>query len=389
MDDEPAVLKALNRVFLEEAYEIFLSETPFEALEILEQEKIHLIITDLRIPQLDGYSLLKEVKKKHQETIRLILSGYADEKLIFSALQNNLAKMYLLKPWDNQELLGIIKRVFQIHDLLMGKIRSMSINMFEDLPTLKSFYQYLSSLIETDAPIDKITAAIEADQSIASRILRIANSAFYSVKTASIKQAIIYLGYSNIKNIVLGTTLLDNDRLCPKRRKLLWHHSNICNRILHLLYQEVLHKKIHDIGATAGLLHDIGKVFLFIHFNEEYQQLEQEIRRGKISPSKINTEEENCLGISHQEMGGYLLDWWELPLPMVEAALFHHQVDDAKIIHQELVSIVHLANYYSHRIMQEEATSMEEAYHFLKTNKGACDAIIEKNRNKILSSIGG
>lgn len=384
VDDESSVLKALNRAFLEEEYRVLLADSGDRALDIMKEEKIDLIITDMRMPKTDGYRLLKRVKRDHKETIRLILSGYADEKLIFQALQNNLAKMYLLKPWDNNELLDIIQRVFSIDDLLQSKKNTMNVNMFEDLPTFKTFYHTLSSLIDSDEDIDKITSVIEADQAMTSRILRIANSAFYSVKTASIKQAIVYLGYSNIKNIVLTTTLFDNKNLSPHEKEPLWNHSNLCNRILHMLYRNLLDSKLQDVTATAGLLHDIGKVFLLTNFPEEYSLINREMKRETLPLCKVKDLEEEYIGISHQEVGAYLLDWWELPLPVVEAALFHHEPENKNIIHQELVACVHLANYYSWRLEKREVSVSPEAFRILKIQREECDEMIEKNKAKIL-----
>ena len=111
VDDERQILRAFSRLFIDSPHEIHLVDNGREALELLDRIPVDMVISDMRMPEMDGYALLREVKARHPETIRLILSGYADERVIFDALQNNLAKLYLFKPWNNEELLGNIDRI--------------------------------------------------------------------------------------------------------------------------------------------------------------------------------------------------------------------------------------------------------------------------------------
>ncbi|MHB8131806.1 MAG: response regulator, partial [Mobilitalea sp.] len=101
VDDEIQILKALSRMFLETDYEIFKAENGMDALNLLESTEIDMIICDMRMPLLDGYNLLTIVKEKYPKIIRVILSGYAEEKPMFKALLHNLAKLYVFKPWNN------------------------------------------------------------------------------------------------------------------------------------------------------------------------------------------------------------------------------------------------------------------------------------------------
>ena len=92
VDDEKQILRSFNRLFMDAPYEIHTAESGQDALVLLAETQIDMIISDMRMPGMDGYALLREVKRLYPETIRLILSGYADERVIFNALQNNLAK---------------------------------------------------------------------------------------------------------------------------------------------------------------------------------------------------------------------------------------------------------------------------------------------------------
>jgi len=112
VDDEKQILRALKRLFLRSENRILLAEGGKQALEILATEKVDMMITDMRMPEMDGHELLIEVKKKYPEIIRIALSGYTAKKVVLSALDKNLAKIYLLKPWNNDEIKQTIDGLF-------------------------------------------------------------------------------------------------------------------------------------------------------------------------------------------------------------------------------------------------------------------------------------
>ncbi|WPX08342.1 HDOD domain-containing protein [Anaerocellum danielii] len=343
VDDEVSILKALNRAFLDEDYELYFAQSAEEALKIMEENYINLIIADMRMPNISGFELLKTVKQKYPGTIRIILSGYADENLVFRALQTNIAKLYILKPWDNERLKQIIKNIFELEDLMKAKKCLEIVNNIDYIPTLKNLYLKITKAIEDELGIDNIISAIEEDPAISSKILQVANSAFYNLKTASVKQAVVYLGLVNVRNIILNTTIFE----CLQdgsSKSLLWQHANIANNVFYYLYDNIMKKRVHDSYASAGLLHGIGQLILLKTYPKKYIEYLSVIKeeKGPIDHQKFELE---LFGISHPELGAVLLNWWDIPYPVVEAALFHHQPYDERIIHKELVCAVNIACY--------------------------------------------
>ncbi|NSW92451.1 MAG: HDOD domain-containing protein [Firmicutes bacterium] len=352
VDDEKQILKAIKRLFLGSDYNVFLAESGEQALEVLDKEDISVIITDMRMPNMDGYQLLKKVKEKHPLVFRLILSGYADENIVFKALRENLAKSYLFKPWDNQNLLEVIEQVFESVEMINNKKLLTLLNNIEEFPPLASSYNKLCSLIEKGAEIDKIAMVIEEDQAIAVKVLQIANSTYYGLRTGSVKQAISHLGLTNLRNLILTTTAfedLNEKGNFVSNKKLLWEHACLCNKIVTILYEKIICEKLPDIYSSAGLLHDMGTIVLLYNYRGKYADiLNKTINEGAIS--LINMEIQT-FSASHQEIGGYLLNWWGLPQPIVESALFHHLPLDGRVKNKELVSIVHIADILSWKIL--------------------------------------
>ncbi|ADQ06393.1 putative signal transduction protein [Caldicellulosiruptor hydrothermalis 108] len=343
VDDEKNILRALYRVFCEEDYNLFFAESAKEALDVLESNDMDIIITDFRMPGMSGYDLLKVVKEKYPHVIRIILSGYADENIVFKALQTNVAKVYILKPWNNEELKEIIKNVIELEDKMRENRCLEIINNIDYLPTLKNLYSTICKVIENEDDINKVVKIIEQDPAIASKILQIANSAFYNLKTASVKQAVVYLGLVNVRNIVLNAAVFecvgDGDY-----KTLLWEHANLTNKIFYYIYERILGKKVQDSFASAGLLHGIGQILLLKLFPQKYKEYRKRIM---YSDQYIDFEEleKEIFGFTHTELGAVLLSWWDIPLPVVEAAFYHHKPNSNNIINREIVCAVNIACY--------------------------------------------
>jgi FixJ family two-component response regulator len=104
VDDEKNVLRALKRAFLDEDYEILTAESAEEALDIISREEVQLVISDYRMPGQNGVEFLREVCRRRPETVRIVLSGYADAAAIVSAINEGQIYKFIPKPWDDDEL---------------------------------------------------------------------------------------------------------------------------------------------------------------------------------------------------------------------------------------------------------------------------------------------
>lgn len=352
VDDEVQILKSLKRLFRGSGYEVYFADSGAMAIEILMNNRVDLVVTDIRMPEMDGFELLKHIKEDYPLTLRVALSGFTDNRKIFDALENNLAKLYMFKPWDNSELLATIDKIFELEEVLLDQDLLDMINNLDEIPSIPFLYKEMSKLVEEDASIEAIAAKIEQDPSIASKVLKVANSAFYGAKTGSINQAIMYIGLINVKNIVLTNSVFNNFGKKSKYHKLLWAHVNLTNKFVSVIYQRCLNKRLPNVYASAGLLHDIGRILLIRFFTERYEELMTRLGAGE--GHTMSHLESDLIGFDHQQVGGYLLSWWEIPVPIVEAALYHHDPLNEAIINRELVQVVHLANYYSWIALEEE-----------------------------------
>ena len=159
---------------------------------------------------------------------------------------------------------------------------------------------------------------------------------------------------------------------------MLWNHVNISNKLMNIIYQRCLNKKVPNMYASAGLLHDVGRVIMLQFFDNEFEEVVNRVKKEKL---QIHQLEQNILGVDHQKIGAYLLNWWEIPTPIVESAMYHHDPLNENIINKELVQVVHISNYYSWKIVDKE-NSFEElnlkVLEELNIEKELLDSVIEE-----------
>lgn len=354
VDDENQILNSLRRVFSDKGFNIYTAESSVEALDILTKQKIDLLISDVRMPVMDGYQLLEKVKEKYPSIIRVVLSGYMDEELVVKMQRKNLAKGYILKPWKNQGLIQTIEQIFRIEKVLKSRNLLELINKIDVLPSPGNTFQRFNLLVEQNADMNKIAKAIECDQSVTAKILQIANSSFFGLRTGSIRQAVTYMGLTNVKYIILNAMTFEyyrggNSLRMKKDIDTLWKHAVTTNEILPYFYNRLMGQQIPDMCSMVGLLHDIGKVVLINNFTDRYLKAAAAIK------NKVDLfyyyEQMEFTDTTHQEIGAYLLNWWELPQPIVEAVLYHHNPLDENVTDKKLVSLLHIADIFSWNII--------------------------------------
>ena len=137
VDDEGNILKTLERLMEDEGYRIFFADSGFKGLEIIKHEDIHLVISDQKMPGMDGIKFLYEVKKTSPDTIRIMLTGFADVNIAIQAINEGEVYRFITKPWNNVELLSTVKQGIEYYDLKMElgrlnkRIQSQNIELKE------------------------------------------------------------------------------------------------------------------------------------------------------------------------------------------------------------------------------------------------------------------
>ncbi len=330
-------------------YELIAMEEENSALEHLENGTTDLVVVDVSIGNFNE-SLIERIQSEFPGVIRMSVTDLRTTSENHMPAFEGISQLNCNKAHSSSEIWQLISKVFEIEKKVKNKELLSLISTMKNVPTLPEIYFSLNHMIRNNASVEDIAEKLESDPAITSNILKLANTAFYNAKTGSIRQAIMYIGLINVKHIILSNTVFGNDGLDPKIRDIHWQHVGLSNKILEAIYVELLGKKLNTNIATIGLLHDIGSVVLMSNFPKEFDEVVKLVSSDKTLG--FEETEKRIIGFSHEELGGYLLDLWGLPYPMIEAALMHHKPLSPDIINKELVMAVHVANYYAWKAMK-------------------------------------
>src|SRR5712664_607295 len=117
VDDEPDVVHSVQDL-LRLDYKVLGATRAKEGLRILQEQEVHLVMTDQRMPEMTGVEFLGHVRGDHPEAIRLLFTGYADIKAVIDAINCGNVYRYLTKPWDPDELQSVIREACERYDLI-------------------------------------------------------------------------------------------------------------------------------------------------------------------------------------------------------------------------------------------------------------------------------
>jgi len=246
---------------------------------------------------------------------------------------------------------GIIQRDKKTEEILS------TLEHTNDLPTLPAVASQIFKIAsDPDYSGRELADIIARDPALTSKLLTTVNSAFYGnyQKISSIKYAVTLLGSEEIVDIAFGLAVakvFDSRRLKEwGNPQMIWHHSFCTAIILKYLYKMFPDQKKEAI-FSAGLLHDVGKIFFIEHYPQIYQETVTEVKQ--YGHSLLELEESN-FGINHAEVGKHLAIRWNLPDNLVHAIAYHHEPFISSD-HAELAAMTGLADYLYHRAMQEYA----------------------------------
>ncbi|MFD2435593.1 response regulator [Modicisalibacter luteus] len=121
LDDEENILRALTRVLRREGYRIFTASRAQDAFELLAKHDVQVIISDQRMPEMNGTVFFSRVKELYPDTVRIVLSGYTDLKSVTDAINQGEIYKFLTKPWDDEQLRKEVRSAFKHYETDQAK----------------------------------------------------------------------------------------------------------------------------------------------------------------------------------------------------------------------------------------------------------------------------
>ena len=348
VDDDPKVLNGLRRVLrpLRESWDMHFAASGPEALKLFEKQSFDLIISDMRMPEMDGEALLEKVRVISPHTVRVILSGYSEQETICKAVKH--AHQFHAKPTSSDEIKLLMDRVIKMIHLLRNKEIRELVASIETLPSLPEYHTRLMEAIDSEkASLDDIAELISKDIGLSTNVLKLVNSAFFGhpKQVTEIVEAVWWLGLELLKALTLTSGLFIVFKFPPNLDVFfddLMHHSlgsaSIARNITLL---ESGNKNEADLAFLGGLLHDLGKLVLAYLDPDKYTAVLSKARENQVT---IHNAEYESFGISHAEAGGYLTGLWGMNLAVVESLAFHHRPGESENQGFSILMAVHVAN---------------------------------------------
>ena len=338
---------------------LFKVSSEYQARQILEKERMDILICDNSLPSEGGASLLKWVRERHRGIGRIIVGRERDRSSLMQALTKGVAVLSLSNPWEPGTLKERILHFGRLKRTLNNPRLFRLINTLDRLPTLPRIYNDFMDALERDKAAADLAKILNRDPAIASKILQIANSAFFrSTKSLSLERAVVYLGSNTLREIVLSVSFAENSQITPEQDRWideLSFHALQVNTFTHSFYQHLYGTPLPDSFSSVGLLHDIGKNLLFSLFPRRFKSLWEKSHKEGLPFRSAETEEE----VFHDEIGAYFLDLWNLPLPAVESALYHHFPQECSIPLRNALMVTAGVNKISETILLKGAVGPE------------------------------
>ncbi len=352
VDDEPAVLKVLNATMrpMANEWDMHFVENGEDALALIQRQPVDAVISDMRMPGMNGVQLLNHVLRLHPQAIRFILSGYSDFQDIISCA--GVSHQFLHKPCNLMNLRDSLKRATQLkRQLHHGKLCTLAARLV-NLPSMPDLYvEIMDALLSPTSTIQRIADISAKDPALTAKLLQLSNSAFFGINRTvnSASEAVQFLGVGVIQSLALAIPLFNafDRRKCPAfPLDQIWNHSVQTGVIARRLAREPSESMPPPEQAfTAGLLHDIGKLILADSLPQEYGAILAEARERS---EPLMLAEKRCFKATHAEVGGYLLALWGLPFPMVDAVAHHHEPGRAQGTGFDLTGLIHVASAFQH-----------------------------------------
>ncbi|MES2642661.1 MAG: response regulator [Myxococcota bacterium] len=325
VDDEQAILDSLRDLLRPQrkVWQMSFARTGEEALKVLETEPYDVVVSDMRMPRMDGATLLREVKERYPRVVRIVLSGHTEMEAALRTVP--IAHQFLGKPCEADRLRSVIQRTCDLQDLLHDENLRRRVGQITALPSAPRIYVALTkALVDPEVSLRDVAAILEKDMAMSAKVLQVVNSAFFGLprRLSSLLEAVSYLGISVIKNLVLSMEAFRELRGGEAAKGFdvdrVQRQCFVTGRIAQRMLPD---RRDAQDAFVAGTLHELGTLILATREPLAFATVDAEATARGVPRHVVEREQG---GVSHAEVGAYLIGLWGLPYGIAEAVAHHH-----------------------------------------------------------------
>ncbi|MFO0923988.1 MAG: response regulator [Pirellulales bacterium] len=346
VDDEQQILDAMKNMLRKrrKEWDMVFVASGAAALEEMEKSSFDVIVTDMRMPVMDGAELLEQVCQRFPRTARFVLSGQANSDSILRVLP--FSQQFLSKPCDPEELNRVINQTCALQSNLADDAVRDFVGGVRMLPsTVPSMESLKAAIQEPEVPLTSVTEIIMQDPAATAKILQLVNSAYYGLsrRVPTIQQAVSLMGTELLQSICSVRDVFSSFETRPELQgmtNLIQQHSLQAARLA-AKFVSNNDPSFVDRVYTAGLLHDIGALGLAKMQSERYREI---IQLAELTRKRLIDVETELKMVPHSLVGGYLLGVWGLPPEIVDCAMYHHNPSACPSGETDILWAVHAAD---------------------------------------------
>ena len=346
VDDDENMLAGLQRMLRPLRHEWnmkFVGSGP-EALEAMEQESFHAIVTDMRMPDMDGVQLLSEVSRRQPEVVRLILSGFSEAESIMRTV--GPAHQFLAKPCPPDILIDVLRRSMALRQMLSSDRMRGLLASIKNLPTPpETYFRLIKYLEDPNASFAGTAQIIERDVAMTAELLKLTNSAYFALpsRVTSPLQAIRVLGFEILRSLVLQVGIFQSFHGLAKEKAIMEAVNRDSFRVAHIARRiakmEGFELQRMEECFCAGMLCSIGALVLLDCLPAAFAKVKARVLNGE-DPVEAEMAEFGC---TQFQVGAYLLGLWGFKNNIVEAVAFADQPGSEPASRLDVAAVVHVA----------------------------------------------
>ncbi len=341
LDDEDAILASLRSLFRREGYTLHFFHSGPEALTFLQHNSVEAIVTDMRMPDMNGAEFLKRATNICPAAVRIMLSGYEDKAVVISALSDGLAQYYVLKPWDDVGFRTLIRQAVRLQQSPLDQRLKEMFCTSTILQSQPKFHVHLLEMLsKEESSLNDIVEAIENSPVVVAKLLRVANSVYFAARNpiTTVREAAIFIGVKYIINLVMAIETFQSvgkgiDSKYTHFVEEIWSTSLRRAAIAKMIGEQWKGFNNGHLSYVTSLLQDIGYAVRLSSEPEKYRAFMEHSKLEGISKYEA---EVKVFTIPHDEVGAALLEFWNLPPEIEKAIARHHRNTEDEILVQIL-----------------------------------------------------
>ncbi len=348
VDDNEVLLQLYEAMMLDEStqWEVKTAASGEKAMELIQEAPFDVVVSDMQMPGMTGIELLREVRKLHSRTSRIIIAGMTDQAAAADAL--SCTHLFFPKPFELRLIQETLARIISLDAYLKDdKLRELAGRM-RTLPSFPKIYQQIIREIESPhSSLQTIADIVAKDPGITAKILQVANSAASGLPdhVHDPADAVQQLGLTTVRSLALSAQAFNSFKpgqikdFCPHA---LWSHLMRCGHVARaIMLNENASLADAEDAFTAGMLHDLGRLMLADSLPME---LDKAQRRAQEPGLTLPQAELEIFGATHSGLAAYLFGLWGLPATIVEAVAFHETPEKSDLKQFSALTAVHVAN---------------------------------------------